>query len=97
MSIAAELIDVRSVAPASRHPLIFGAFDALVPGEAFEIVADHDPTPLRTHFERTRTGQFAWRYQEAGPQRWRVRIERVARGPVGGEPGECHACPSARG
>lgn len=92
MSIAAELIDVRTVPPPSRHPLMFGAFDALVPGEGFEIVNDHDPMPLRAHFDRLRAGQFAWRYEEAGPQRWRVRIERVAKGGTDGEPGACPAC-----
>lgn len=96
MSIAAELIDVRIVPPASRHPLIFGTFDALVLGEGFEIVNDHDPQPLRAQLERTRPGQFVWRYLEAGPQRWHVRIDRVAAGPIGGVMGECHAC-SCRG
>jgi uncharacterized protein (DUF2249 family) len=97
VSIAAELIDVRTVPPPSRHPLIFGAFDALAPGEGFEIVNDHDPGPLRAHFERLRAGQFAWQYREEGPQRWRVRIERVAQGSAGGELGACPACTCSQG
>ncbi|MBL8340100.1 MAG: DUF2249 domain-containing protein [Rubrivivax sp.] len=92
MTIAAELIDVRIVPPPRRHPLIFGTFDTLELGEGFEIVNDHDPAPLRAHFERTRPGQYVWRYLETGPLRWHVRIDRVASGPVVGSPGECHAC-----
>jgi uncharacterized protein (DUF2249 family) len=80
MTTAVEMIDVRTVAPPQRHPLIFGTFDALAPGQAFELVNDHDPVPLRYQFEQTRLGQFDWRYLEAGPARWHVRIARVAAG-----------------
>jgi uncharacterized protein (DUF2249 family) len=68
------------VPPPQRHPLIFGTFDALAPGQAFEIVNDHDPVPLYFQFEQTRLGQFDWRYLEAGPEQWHVRISRVAAG-----------------
>lgn len=82
MSVAAELIDMRTVPALQRHPLIFGAFDALVDGESFEIVSDHDPGSLREAFGRTRAGQFHWHVVEGGPRRWRVRVER---GGCGGE------------
>ena len=62
MTAATGMIDVRTVPPPQRHPLIFGTFDALEPGQAFEIVNDHDPMPLYFQFEKTRGGQFAWRY-----------------------------------
>lgn len=80
MTVAMGLIDVRTVPPPQRHPLIFGTFDALAPGQAFEIVNDHDPLPLYFQFEKTRLGQFDWRYLEAGPAQWHVRIARVAAG-----------------
>ena len=89
MSVAADLIDVRTVPPPQRHPLIFGTFDALAPGEAFEIVNDHDPLPLYFQFEKTRLGQFDWRYLETGPSRWHVRIARVAAGAAGGDTSGC--------
>ena len=89
MTVAIELIDVRTVPPVQRHPLIFGSFDALVPGESFEIVNDHDPVPLQGQFERTRGGQFAWHYLESGPARWQVRISRIAAGVAGGSTGGC--------
>jgi uncharacterized protein (DUF2249 family) len=89
VSIAAELIDVRTVPPLQRHPLIFGAFDALADGEGFELLNDHDPVPLYMQFERTRAGQFVWRYLESGPARWRVRIERRAAGAAGASASGC--------
>ncbi len=73
-------IDVCQVPPPQRHPLIFGTFDTLAPGRAFEIVNDHDPVPLYFQFEKTRLGQFDWRYLESGPARRHVRIARVATG-----------------
>jgi uncharacterized protein (DUF2249 family) len=85
----AEPLDVRTVPPPQRHPLIFGAFDALAPGEAIEIVNDHDPMPLYFQFEKTRLGQFDWRYLGAGPQLWHVRIARVAQGVPSGDTGGC--------
>ena len=83
MNATVEPIDVRTVPPARRHPLIFGTFDALTPGQALEIVNDHDPVPLYVEFERTRSGQFAWRYLEAGPTLWHVHVARVAAGVAG--------------
>ncbi|MFO1253200.1 MAG: DUF2249 domain-containing protein, partial [Inhella sp.] len=45
-TLATPTIDVRRLAPAQRHPLIFAAFDGLAVGDAFELVNDHDPVPL---------------------------------------------------
>jgi len=89
VSITAELIDVRQLPPPQRHPVIFGAFDALAPGEGFELASDHDPVPLYMQFERTRAGQFGWRYLEQGPRQWRVRIERTGAGAKGGSTSGC--------
>lgn len=69
-------IDVRTIAPVDRHPLIFRTFDALAEGEAFVLVNDHDPKPLYYQFLHERTGQFAWDYLEMGPTTWRVQIRR---------------------
>ena len=38
--------DARGVAKRFRHAAIFGALDALQPGEAMRFVNDHDPLPL---------------------------------------------------
>jgi uncharacterized protein (DUF2249 family) len=70
-------IDVRPVAPAQRHPLIFETFEGLAPGESFILVNDHDPKPLYYQFKFEREGQFTWEYLEQGPDVWRVRIGRA--------------------
>ena len=67
-------VDVRSVAPRERHPLIFQTFDALQPGESFLLVNDHAPTPLYYQFLHERENQFTWDYVQEGPEVWRVRI-----------------------
>ena len=82
-------IDVRTVSPPARHPLIFGRFDALAPGEALELLNDHEPAPLRAQFERSRYGQFSWQTLQAGPEIWQVRIERIAAGQPGAPTAGC--------
>jgi len=67
-------LDVRTVPPAQRHPLIFQTFDALQPGEAFMLVNDHDPKPLYYQFKFEKEGQFTWNYVEQGPEVWRVQV-----------------------
>lgn len=39
-------VDVRTLAPMYRHQRIFETFEALLPGENFLLVNDHDPKPL---------------------------------------------------
>lgn len=74
---APHVLDVRHLPPPQRHPLIFGTFERLKPGEWFELVNDHDPKPLYYQFAAERAGQFRWEYVEQGPEVWRVRIGRV--------------------
>lgn len=38
--------DARGIAKRFRHAAIFGAFDALFPGETMRFCNDHDPLPL---------------------------------------------------
>ena len=82
-------IDVRTIAPRERHPLIFGEFDALQPGEAVQLVNDHDPRPLRYQFADRRAGQFTWTYLQSGPDLWRVQIDKIAAGPTHAFAGTC--------
>ena len=53
---AARPFDARGVAKRFRHTAIFGALDALQPGEIMRFVNDHDPLPL--------LGQLRARYGE---------------------------------
>ncbi|CAG4883358.1 Hemerythrin [Georgfuchsia toluolica] len=67
-------IDVRSIAPRERHPLIFGSFDELAAGEALLLINDHDPKPLFYQFQAESKEKFTWDYLESGPEVWQVKI-----------------------
>ena len=77
MPQTASRIDVRTVAPRDRHPLIFSTFGRLAQGESMELVNDHDPRPLYYQFDAQVPGGFAWEYLERGPDTWRVAITRT--------------------
>ncbi|MGD9788356.1 MAG: DUF2249 domain-containing protein [Sulfuricellaceae bacterium] len=57
--------DARGIAKRFRHAAIFGALDALTPGEIMRFVNDHDPLPL--------LGQLVDRYGDAVRIEYRVR------------------------
>lgn len=70
-------VDVRTIVPRERHPLIFSTLDGLAPGESFELVNDHDPKPLYYQLQAERPGQLVWSYLETGPEVWRVQVGRA--------------------
>lgn len=70
-------LDIRNITRAKRHSLIFEWFDKLLHRGAFVLVNDHDPRALYYQFRVERPGAFAWKYVEAGPESWRVRIGRI--------------------
>jgi uncharacterized protein (DUF2249 family)/hemerythrin-like domain-containing protein len=76
--ITKDTIDVRTIPGPQRHPFIFRTFETLQPGEALELVNDHDPFPLQNQFNFMKRGQFSWDYLQEGPDLWRVRIGKVA-------------------
>ena len=45
------VFDARGIAKRFRHPAIFGALDALGPGETMRFCNDHDPLPLLAQLE----------------------------------------------
>ncbi len=73
-----QTIDVRTIVPRERHPLIFDTFRGLAPGAAFLLVNDHDPKPLYYQFQAEHAGTFKWDYLESGPDVWKVRIAKAA-------------------
>jgi uncharacterized protein (DUF2249 family) len=77
MSATLKTIDVRTIRPPERHPLIFKTFNELAPGESFTLVNDHDPKPLYYQFAAELAGKFRWDYLEKGPV-WRVEIGKTA-------------------
>lgn len=59
--------DARGIAKRFRHSAIFGALDALTPGEGMLFVNDHDPLPLLAQL-RERYGEgLAIEYQRREP------------------------------
>jgi uncharacterized protein (DUF2249 family) len=86
-------VDVRALACEDRHSLIFSTFSQLRPGQALELINDHDPKPLRNVFQANYPGQFAWDYLEQGPQTWRVAISRTGDSHASGQC--CGSCGGA--
>lgn len=70
----APVFDVRPVPHAIRHAAVFGAFDAIGPGQALVLVAPHNPLPLLGQLaERARIDV---RYLVEQPGEWHLRITR---------------------
>jgi uncharacterized protein (DUF2249 family) len=72
-----QTLDLRPLPHGGRHQLVFATILALKPGEAVEIINDHDPKPLSYMLAAEHPGQFGWTYVEEGPDDWRVRIDRL--------------------
>ncbi|HUC83253.1 MAG TPA: iron-sulfur cluster repair di-iron protein [Flavisolibacter sp.] len=81
------VLNVTLIEPKLKHPTIFQHFDALKPGEAFQLLNDHDPKPLYYQLIAERGNVFTWTYLEKGPQHWQVQIQKidVAKGETVGE------------
>lgn len=79
-AIAERVVDARKLAPGQRHAIIFQLFDRLEAGGAIEVVADHDPRPLRYLFDVGYGDRCKWIYLEQGPDVWRVRLQRATAG-----------------
>lgn len=67
-------LNVSSIVPRERHPLIFKTFDELEKGDSFILINDHDPKPLYYQFMHEKTDLFVWEYIEEGPDEWKVKI-----------------------
>lgn len=59
--------DARGIAKRFRHAAIFGALDALRPGETMRFCNDHDPLPLLSQIEARYGTAVEIRYVERGP------------------------------
>lgn len=69
-------LDARSIPHAIRHATVFGALDAVRPGQGLILIAPHDPLPLLGQLERRSPDTFTIRYLERGPDAWRLAIIR---------------------
>lgn len=59
--------DARGVAKRFRHAAIFGALDALMPGETMRFCNDHDPLPLLAQLEQRYGGHLNIAYRQREP------------------------------
>ncbi len=60
--------DARGIAKRFRHAAIFGAFDALAPGETMRFCNDHDPLPLLDQLLNRYGESVAIDYRQRGPE-----------------------------
>lgn len=71
-------LDVRIIEPQLKHSTIFKTFEELANKEAFILINDHDPKPLRFQMLAEKGEKaFNWEYLEEGPDVWRVRISKT--------------------
>jgi uncharacterized protein (DUF2249 family) len=71
-----RVIDVREINPRIRHTLIIQLFEHLDNVSSLQLLADHDPRPLRLQLEAKDGERCRWTYLEQGPDLWRVRLQR---------------------
>lgn len=76
-AIEEQVVDVRDIIPRLRHTVIFQLFESLDDSHALQLIADHDPKPLRFQLEAKHGNRCHWTYLEEGPDRWRVRLQHL--------------------
>ncbi|MBI5331028.1 MAG: DUF2249 domain-containing protein [Betaproteobacteria bacterium] len=70
--------DARGIAKRFRHAAIFGALDALTPGERMRFTNDHNPIPLLQQMQARYGDQVEITYLDNGPEK--VTIDFVVKG-----------------
>lgn len=68
------VVDVGTVDPRERHSMVFDTFAGLAPGQALELVSDHNPEPLLEEFVIELPDGFWWRGEKDPDNLWRVLI-----------------------
>ena len=71
---AVIVVDVGTVDPRERHSMVFETFAALSPGQALELVSDHNPEPLLEEFVAELPDRFWWRGEKDALNLWHVLI-----------------------
>lgn len=59
--------DARGIAKRFRHAAIFGALDALIPGETMRFCNDHDPLPLLAQLQQRYGAHLSIEYKQREP------------------------------
>ena len=76
LTALAHTLVCHELPPAERLSTLLARFDALVPGDCFELQSDHAPKPALALLQRERRGLFEWSPLEEGPALWRTEITR---------------------
>ncbi|MCS6883495.1 MAG: DUF2249 domain-containing protein [Oscillochloridaceae bacterium] len=71
-----QALDVRGLPCSMRRAQVYAAAAALQPGESFVFINDHDPRHLHLLLCETFGVAWSWDYEEAGPERYAVRVGR---------------------
>jgi uncharacterized protein (DUF2249 family) len=79
--MADDVLDVRPLRKADKHPTVFAAYNALGHGESVVLVNNHDPIHMREEFETEHPGSYDWDYLERGPREWRIEIRKLTSTP----------------
>jgi uncharacterized protein (DUF2249 family) len=69
--------DARGVAKRFRHAAIFGAIDALNPGETMSFVNDHDPLPLLSQLTQRYGDGISINYVSREPGQIAINFKRL--------------------
>lgn len=69
------IVDLREVAPHARSAVALYTSFLLRPGQAMQLIDDHDPVDLQPEFQAG-PEKFGWRYVERGPDAWRISVTR---------------------
>ncbi len=64
---AVHTFDARGIAKRFRHAAIFGALDALHPGETMRFANDHDPLPLLAQLTQRYGDSVQIEYRQRDP------------------------------
>ena len=64
--------DARGIAKRFRHAAIFGALNALEPGETMAFFNDHDPLPLLRQIEQFFGDKVRYEYVSRAPEGVRI-------------------------
>ncbi|WP_436934925.1 DUF2249 domain-containing protein [Halovenus marina] len=70
--------DVREIPKAERHPTIHHRYGMIPEGRTLELVAPHEPRPLRQEFQRQYGDSFDWEIVEQSPGYCRVHVTKRA-------------------
>ncbi|WP_247730549.1 DUF2249 domain-containing protein [Halovivax limisalsi] len=83
--------DVREIPKAERHPTIHHRYGMLPEGGTLELIAPHEPRPLRQEFRQRYGDAFSWVVLENEPERCRVHVTK------GGDSGDADESDDAVG